>query len=62
MEKSEITHEDVKKLSHREASRTTGGNAFWLGVAGGLVGHFIYEVFNDWDANVAAYNEGLNGY
>ncbi len=40
----------------------TEGGGFWLGVLGGGLTTFLYEVVNDWDANVAAYNEGLNGY
>jgi len=47
----------VLEMNSQEIKETDGGG-FWAAIAVGAIGSFLYEVVNDWDANVAAFNQG----
>jgi hypothetical protein len=53
--------EKFKELSFAETCEVTGGG-FWIGVLGGMVGVFLYEVVNDWKNNVEAFKEGYESF
>jgi bacteriocin-like protein len=53
--------EKFEELSFEELQEVEGGG-FWVGILGGMVGVFLYEVVNDWKNNVEAFNEGYESF
>lgn len=51
-----------KELSLVEMQETAGGLGIWASLALGAVGTFLYEVVNDWENNVKAFNEGYESF
>lgn len=45
----------VQELNASDNLNTSGG---WAWLVQAAIGTFLYEVVNDWDANVAAFNAG----
>ena len=48
----------VQELNAKEIRETDGGFAGW--VVGAFLGSFLYGIVEDWDANVAAFEEAYN--
>lgn len=46
---------NLVELNAQEVKEVDGGKWFWQAVAA----TFLYNVFADWDANVAAFNRGM---
>ena len=53
--------EKFKELSIEEMLEIDGGG-LWGVIAIGLVTNFIYEVVNDWENNVNAFNQGYESF
>ncbi|SDA79173.1 class IIb bacteriocin, lactobin A/cerein 7B family [Algoriphagus alkaliphilus] len=52
-----------KELSFEEMQEVDGGLVWvWGAIAVGLATNFLYEVVNDWENNVKAFNEGYESF
>lgn len=54
--------ENLEELTEQEVQEIEGGwiQAVVLGLAVSTAFHVAKEAYNDWDAHVAAFNEGMN--
>jgi len=50
----------MKELDNNELLKIEGGNPYWAAFAITWAGTFLYEVVNDWEANVDAFWDGYN--
>lgn len=53
--------EKFKDLSFEELKDVNGGGP-WAAIAVGFVTNFVYEIVNDWENNVKAFNEGYDSF
>ncbi|RPA66017.1 hypothetical protein EF405_21010 [Cyclobacteriaceae bacterium YHN15] len=51
----------LEELGHKDVQVISGGG-FFAGLAVGLLVTFVYEVANDWDANVKAFRDGYDSF
>jgi ABC-type Co2+ transport system permease subunit len=50
----------MASISEKEQNQIYGGNPFIMGLAGAWLATVIYETVNDWNNNVAAFQNGYN--